>query len=131
MFLTSTIGVATLPSGVSDVQVDVGIDAQAAFLHVAVGDAQVGEQQLQLGEIRLGLGGERMSGWLTISNSGVPVRFRSMRLSALPATSSCMLLPASSSRWARMMPILLRLEAAFGIADLQPAVVLTTADRTG
>ena len=46
-----------------------------------------------------------MSGSLTISNSGVPVRFRSMRLSALPATSSCMLLPASSSRCARMMPI--------------------------
>ena len=42
--------------------------------------------------------GERRSGYETISSSGVPVRFKSMRLSALPATSSCMLLPASSSR---------------------------------
>ena len=105
MFLISTIGVATWPPGVIDVQVDVGVDPQAAFLHVAIGDAQVGEQQLQLAEIGLGLRGERMSGWLTISNSGVPARFRSMRLSALPAASSCMLLPASSSRWARMMPM--------------------------
>ena len=64
-----------------------------------------------------------MSGWLTISRSGVPARFRSMRLSALPATSSCMLLPASSSRWARMMPIRFGSNRALGIADLQPAVV--------
>ena len=43
------------------------------------------------------------------------MRFRSIRLSALPATSSCMLLPASSSRCARMIPILddgLKVEAA-------------------
>ena len=40
----------------------------------------------------------RRSGSETISNSGVPVRLRSMRLSPLPATSSCKLLPASSSR---------------------------------
>ena len=64
-----------------------------------------------------------MSGWLTISSSGVPVRFRSMRLSALPAASSCMLLPASSSRWARMMPTRFGSKRPFGIADLQPAVV--------
>ena len=37
-----------LPVGRVDVQVDVGVDAQAPFLHVAVGDAQIGEQQLQL-----------------------------------------------------------------------------------
>ena len=49
MFFTSTIGVATLPCGRVDVQVDVGVDPQAAFLHVAVGDAEVGQQQLQLG----------------------------------------------------------------------------------
>ena len=54
-FLISTIGVATVPVGRVDVQVDVGVDAQAPFLHVAVGDAEVGEQQLQLVEIRLAL----------------------------------------------------------------------------
>ena len=58
MFFTSTMGVAILrPSGRVDVQVDVGVDPQAPFLHVAVGDAQVVQQQLQLGEISLGLGG--------------------------------------------------------------------------
>ena len=67
--------------------------------------------------------GERMSGWLTISNSGVPVRFRSIRLSALPATSSCMLLPASSSRWARMMPIFFGSKRPFGSLISKLAVV--------
>ena len=42
--------------------------------------------------------GERMSGCVTISRSGVPVRLRSIRVSALPWTSSCKLLPASSSK---------------------------------
>ncbi len=64
-----------------------------------------------------------MSGSLTISNSGVPVRFRSMRLSALPAASSCMLLPASSSKCARMMPTRFGSKASLGIADFQIAVV--------
>ena len=57
MFLTSTIGVATRARGRVDVQVDVGIDPQAAFLHVAVGDAEIIQQQFQFGEIGLGLGG--------------------------------------------------------------------------
>ncbi len=48
-------GVATV--GRVDVQVDVGVDAQAALLHVAVGNAQIVQQQLQLGEVGLGLGG--------------------------------------------------------------------------
>ena len=39
-----------------DVQVHVGVDPQAALLHVAVGDAEVGQQQLQLAEKCLGLG---------------------------------------------------------------------------
>ena len=46
MFLTSTIGVAIGPSGDVDVQIDVGVNSQTALLHVAVGDAQVGQQQL-------------------------------------------------------------------------------------
>ena len=56
-FLISTIGVATVrPSSVCDVQVDVGVAAQAPLLHVAVGDFEVGEQQLQLVEVGVRLG---------------------------------------------------------------------------
>ena len=62
MFLTSTIGVATLPSRRVDVQIDVGVDPQAALLHVAVGDAEVGQQQLQFGQIGLGFGGRAQVG---------------------------------------------------------------------
>ena len=56
-FLISTIGVAiVLPSSACDVQIDVGVAAQAPFLHVAVGDFEVGEQQFQLVEIGVCLG---------------------------------------------------------------------------
>jgi hypothetical protein len=48
-----------------------------------------------------------MSGSVTISTSGVPVRFRSMKLRV--PFSSWMSLPASSSRWARVMPTFLPL----------------------
>ncbi len=40
-----------------DVQIDIGVDAQASLLHVAIGNAQVGQQQLELGQIGLGFGG--------------------------------------------------------------------------
>ena len=46
MFLISTIGVATLPVGRVDVQIDVGVDPQASLLHVAIGNAEIREQQL-------------------------------------------------------------------------------------
>ncbi len=46
---------------------------------------------------------ERMSGSETISISGVPARFRSMPENA--PRPSCMDLPASSSRCARVMPM--------------------------
>ena len=104
-------------------QVDVGVDPQAAFLHVAVGDAQVVQQQLQLGEIGLGLGGRAQVG---LADDLQQRRAGAVQVDAavgLAGRSSCMLLPASSSRWARMMPISLRLEAALGVADRQPAVV--------
>ncbi len=39
-----------------DVQVDVGVAAEAAFLHVAVGDFEVGEQEFQLIEVGVSLG---------------------------------------------------------------------------
>ena len=45
-----------------DVQVDVSVNPQAAFLHVAVGDTEVIQQQFQLGEIRLGLFGRPQIG---------------------------------------------------------------------
>ena len=57
--------------------------------------------------------GLRRSGCDTISHKGVPARLRSMRVSAVPAASSCMLLPASSSRWTRMMSTF-RENAPFG-----------------
>ncbi len=44
-----------------------------------------------------------MSGSLTISMSGTPVRFRSTRLTGL--RSSCISFPASSSMWIRVIPI--------------------------
>ena len=94
-----------LPCGRVDVQVDVGVHPQAAFLHVAVGNPQVVQQELQLGEVGFGLGGRAHVGLADDFQQRHAARFRSMRLSALPAASSCMLLPASSSRWARMMPI--------------------------
>ena len=57
MFFTSTMGVATVPGGRFQVQIDVGVHAQAPLLHVAIRDLQVAQQQLQLGQICLGLGG--------------------------------------------------------------------------
>jgi len=56
MFFTSTIGRGDLSLGRVDVQIDVGIDPQAAFLHVAIGDAEIIQEQLEFGQIRLGLG---------------------------------------------------------------------------
>ena len=48
---------------------------------------------------------ERTSGWLTISMSGTPLRLKSSAVmrseSGRPSWSD---LPASSSRWTRMMP---------------------------
>jgi hypothetical protein len=58
----------------------VGVAAEAAFLHVAVADADPGHDLVQLLGIGHGFGAERMSGSVTISSSGVPARFRSMPL---------------------------------------------------
>ena len=55
-----------------------------------------------------------MSGSLTISISGTPERFRSIEVhSLLSGRPSCRLLPASSSRCTRVMPIRLGPLAAF------------------
>ena len=57
MFLTSTIGVAIgWRAGRVDMQIDIGIDPQAAFLHVAIGNAQVRQQKPHFLKVRLGLG---------------------------------------------------------------------------
>ena len=48
---------------------------------------------------------ERTSGWLTISMSGTPLRLKSSAvIRSESASPSCSDLPASSSRWTRMMP---------------------------
>ena len=47
---------------------------------------------------------EPMSGSETISSNGTPARLRSTPVS--PGNRSCTDFPASSSRWARAMPIL-------------------------
>ena len=57
-----------------------------------------------------------ISGLLTISRSGVPVRLRSTLESPPLPLSSCMFLPASSSRCARMMPMRFGLYSFFGSA---------------
>ena len=50
-FLISTIGVAIFRSAVfNDVQIDVRIHAETALLHVAVGNAQVTQNQFQFGQ---------------------------------------------------------------------------------
>ena len=53
---------------------------------------------------------ERMSGSETISSKGVPARFRSIPLAC--ASPSCRDLPASSSRWARVMPMIFSLPSS-------------------
>ena len=52
----------------------------------------------------------RMSGRLTISTSGTPARLKSISEYSLPwirppAPPKCVLLPVSSSMWARSMPM--------------------------
>ncbi|EJT84934.1 hypothetical protein PPS11_15306 [Pseudomonas putida S11] len=59
-----------------------------------------------------------MSGSETISSSGVPARFRSMPVE--PLKSSCRLLPASSSRCARVYPD--ALDGAVFQGDIQVAL---------
>ena len=124
MFLTSTIGVATLAVGRVDVEVDVGVDPQASLLHVAVGDAQVRQAAASARRDRpWPRAASACRAALTISSSGVPARFRSMRLSASPA---CFVVHALAGVFFQMGADdadLLGLEAPLGIADLQLAVV--------
>ena len=60
--MTSTIGVAIFPLRRLDVQVHIGVHAEAPFLHIAIGDAQIIQQQLELREVRLGFGGRAKVG---------------------------------------------------------------------
>ncbi len=59
---------------------------------------------------------ERISGSETISSSGVPARFKSMPVAW--ARPSCSDLPASSSRCARVTPMLLTVPSSSMTASL-------------
>ncbi len=63
-----------------------------------------------------------MSGSLTISNSGVPVRFRSMRLSALPARFVVHALARVLFQVGADDADSFRLEAFLWVADFQIAI---------
>ncbi len=54
-FLISTIGVATVLPSTFDVDVDVGVAAEAPLLHLAVGDAEVAEGQPEFFQAGLGI----------------------------------------------------------------------------
>ena len=82
---------------------DVGVAAQRALLHVAVGDPGVERARPSA---RSGTRGPppalRRSGWETISIRGTPLRLKSTPLfSADQGKPSCSSLPASSSMWMR------------------------------
>ena len=78
--------------------VHVGVDVQATFLHVAIGDVQKFQQQLEFREIRLGFLGR--------THVGLGDDFQQGRAGAVEIdprigfarASSCRLLPASSSK---------------------------------
>ena len=123
MFLTSTIGVATRPVGRVDVQVDVGVDPQAAFLHVAVGDAEVVQQQFQLGQIGLGLGRRAHVG---LADDFQERRAGPVQVDAAVGLAGHFVVHALAGVFFQVGaddadPLGRKL--ALGIADLQPAVV--------
>ena len=123
MFLTSTIGVADAARGRVDVQVDVGIDPQAAFLHVAVGDAEVVQQQFQLGEIGLGLGRRAHVG---LADDFQERRAGAVQVDAAVGLAGHFVVHALAGVFFEVGaddadPLGRKL--ALGIADLQPAVV--------
>ncbi len=87
---------------------DVGVAAQRALLHVAVADAERARACRAAGAGRRAASAEvRMSGSVTISTSGVPPRLKSTsecRRRRGPPPPVWTSLPASSSRWTRVMP---------------------------
>ena len=123
MFLTSTIGVAILPGRRVDMQVDVGIDAQAPFLHVAVGYAEIRQQQLQLVEIGLGLGRRTHVG---LADDFQQRRAGAVQIDAAVGLAGRFVVHALAGVFFQVGADdadSLRLEAPLGIADLEPAVV--------
>ncbi len=123
MFFTSTIGVATCALGRVDVQVDVGVDPQAPFLHVAVGNAEVGQQQLQFGQIGLRLGRRAQVG---LADDLQQRRARAVQVDAAVGLAGHFVVHALAGVFFEMGPDdadLLRLEAILGVADRQVAVV--------
>ena len=123
MFFTSTIGVAIVARRGVDVQIDVGVDAQAAFLHVAVGDAQVGEQQLELGQIGLGFGRRAHVG---LADDFQQRRAGPVQIDAAVGLAGQLVVHALAGVFFQVGPDdadPLRLDAPLGIADFEPAVV--------
>ena len=109
--------------GPVDVQVDVGVDPQASFLHVAVRDAQIHEQQLELVEICLGFGRRAHVGLATrFPSSGVPARFR---VDAAIGLAGLLVVHALAGVFLQVSPDdphVLGRETSLGVADLQGAV---------
>ena len=106
-----------------DVQIDVGVHPQAAFLHVAVGDAQVVQQQFQLGEIGLGLGRGAHVG---LADDFQKRRARPVQVDAAVGLTGYLVVHALARVFLEVGaddadP--LGRELALGVGDLQPAVV--------
>ena len=123
MFLISTIGVGIGSSPSRHVQIHVRVDPQASFLHVAVGDAEIFEQQLHLGEIGLGLGRRAHVG---LRDDFQQRRAGPVQVDAAVGLAGLLVVHALAGILFQMSPDdadLLRLDASLGIADLQPAVM--------
>ena len=111
-----------------DVEVDVGVAAERAFLHLAVGDVQVAQGQPQLLQAAAASAGVRISGSVTISSSGMPARFRST--SEKPPVAVRQLAGVFLEVDPRQ-PAPAAAAAVLPDRDLEPPALAKTAGRTG
>ncbi len=105
-----------------DVEVDVGIDPQAALLHVAVRHAEVREQQLELGQIGLGLGRRAHVG---LADDFQERRAGPVQVDLAVGQARLLVVQAFAGVLFEVCPDdadPLGLDSALGIADLQPAL---------
>ena len=106
MFFSSVlVPSSSLPAGPHG---DVGVDAQAALLHVDVGDAELAHRRRAAAAPTAAASAAlRRSGSVTISTSGVPPRLKSTSEAPepwmRPDSPTWTIFAASSSRWARWM----------------------------
>ena len=104
-------------------QVDVGVHAQAALLHIAVGNAEIVQQQFQLGQICLGLGGRTQIG---LADDFQKRRARPVQVDAAVGLARHFVVHAFSGVFLEMCADdadAFGLDAALGIADGQITVV--------